>query len=114
MQKNWIGKSKGLNINFISENGSDTFTAFTTRPDTIFGVTYIAISINHDLASNLSKKDEQIKNFITKYQRQKLSEETSAKVEKDGVFTGKYCLHPILKKNSNMDCNLFLITMVPE
>jgi leucyl-tRNA synthetase len=98
MQKNWIGKSKGLNINFTSENGSDTFTAFTTRPDTIFGVTYIAISINHDLASNLSKKDEQIKNFITKYQKQKLSEETSAKVEKDGVFTGKYCLHPISQK----------------
>ena len=98
MQKNWIGKSKGLNINFVSENSSEIFTAFTTRPDTIFGVTYIAISINHDLASNLSKKDEKIKNFVTKYQKQKVSEETSAKVEKDGAFTGKYCLHPITQK----------------
>ena len=98
MQKNWIGKSKGLNINFVSENSSEIFTAFTTRPDTIFGATYIAISINHDLASNLSKKDEKIKNFVTKYQKQKVSEETSAKVEKDGVFTGKYCLHPITQK----------------
>lgn len=98
MQKNWIGKSKGLNINFVSENSSEIFTAFTTRSDTIFGVTYIAISINHDLASNLSKKDEKIKNFVTKYQKQKVSEETSAKVEKDGVFTGKYCLHPITQK----------------
>ena len=98
MQKNWIGKSKGLNINFLSEDGSKIFTAFTTRPDTIFGVTYIAISINHDLATNLSKKDENIEKFIIKYQKQKLSEETSAKVEKDGVFTGKYCLHPITQK----------------
>ena len=98
MQKNWIGKSKGLNIKFVSENSSEIFTAFTTRPDTIFGATYIAISINHDLASNLSKKDEKIKNFVTKYQKQKVSEETSAKVEKDGVFTGKYCLHPITQK----------------
>ena len=98
MQKNWIGKSKGLNINFVSENSSEIFTAFTTRPDTIFGATYIAISVNHDLASNLSKKDEKIKNFVTKYQKQKVSEETSAKVEKDGVFTGKYCLHPITQK----------------
>ena len=98
MQKNWIGKSKGLNINFASENSTETFTVFTTRPDTVFGVTYIAISINHDLASNLSKKDEKIKNFIIKYQKQKVSEETSAKVEKDGVFTGQYCLHPITQK----------------
>jgi len=98
MQKNWIGKSRGLNINFVSENSTEIFTVFTTRPDTVFGVTYIAISINHDLASNLSKKDEKIKNFIIKYQRQKVSEETSAKVEKDGVFTGKYCLHPITQK----------------
>ena len=98
MQKNWIGKSKGLNINFVSENSTEIFTVFTTRPDTVYGVTYIAISINHDLASNLSKKDEKIKNFIIKYQKQKVSEETSAKVEKDGVFTGKYCLHPITQK----------------
>ena len=45
-----------------------------------------------------SKEDEKIKRFITKYQKQKLSEETSAKVEKDGVVTGKYCLHPISQK----------------
>ncbi len=115
MQKNWIGKSKGLNINFVSQSGSEIFTAFTTRPDTIFGVTYLAISINHDLASNISKKDENIKNFITKYQKQKLSEETSAKVEKDGVFTGKYCLHPFTQKKFQYGLpTTFLITMAPE
>ena len=54
MQKNWIGKSKGLNINFKSCNNDYLYTAFTTRPDTIFGVSFIAISINHPLAKSLS------------------------------------------------------------
>ena len=98
MQRNWIGKSKGLNINFKSDNDENLFTAFTTRPDTLFGVTYIAISINHQLSNSLAKSHIHIKNFITKYQQLKVSEETSAKVEKDGVFTGAYCLHPISHK----------------
>ena len=97
MQKNWIGKSKGLNINFKSENGDKVFTAFTTRPDTVFGVTYIAISINHELAVECSKNNEEVRSFISKYKKQKLSEESSAKIEKDGIFTGEYCLHPITK-----------------
>ena len=86
MQRNWIGKSKGLNINFKSDNDENLFTAFTTRPDTLFGVTYIAISINHQLSNSLAKSHIHIKNFITKYQQLKVSEETSAKVEKDGVL----------------------------
>ena len=98
MQRNWIGKSKGLNINFKSDNDENLFTAFTTRPDTLFGVTYIAISINHQLSNSLAKSHIHIKNFITKYQQLKVSEETSAKVEKDGVFTGAYCIHPISHK----------------
>ena len=98
MQKNWIGKSKGLNINFKSEHNDKFFTAFTTRPDTVFGVTYIAISINHELAVESSENNEDIKSFILKYKKQKLSEESSAKIEKDGIFTGQYCLHPITEK----------------
>ena len=98
MQKNWIGKSKGLNIRFESDNNG-TFTAFTTRPDTLFGVTYVAISINHNLSLDLAEKNQNIKNFITKYRKLKLSEESSAKLEKDGIFTGINCIHPITKKN---------------
>ena len=56
--------------------------AFTTRPDTLFGVTYLAVSINHDLAVSLSGSDVKINEFVLKYRQQKLSEETSAKVEK--------------------------------
>ncbi len=98
MQRNWIGRSKGLNIKFKSDSSEDIFTAFTTRPDTLFGVTYIAININHELALELAKKDENIKGFISKYHKLKLSEESSAKLDKDGIFTGKYCLHPLNNK----------------
>ena len=56
MQKNWIGKSRGLNIKFTSDEIKNLI-AFTTRPDTLFGVTYLAVSINHDLAVSLSGSD---------------------------------------------------------
>ncbi len=98
MQKNWIGKSRGLNIKFRSDETKEDFVAFTTRPDTLFGVTYLAININHKLAVSLSAKDTRINEFIMKYRQQKLSEETSAKIEKDGIFTGNYCFHPITNK----------------
>ena len=98
MQKNWIGKSRGLNIKFRSDETKEDFVAFTTRPDTLFGVTYLAININHKLAVSLSATDTRINEFIMKYRQQKLSEETSAKIEKDGIFTGNYCFHPITNK----------------
>lgn len=98
MQKNWIGKSKGLNINFKSCNHDYLYTAFTTRPDTIFGVSFIAISINHPLSKSLSESNNYIKEFIIKYQSLKVSEEAMAKIDKDGIFTDQYCYHPITKK----------------
>ncbi len=98
MQKNWIGKSEGLNINFISESRDEKYTVFTTRPDTIYGISYVAISISHKLATSSSKENNQIKKFISKYKKIKLSEEASSKIEKDGIFTGKYCLHPITNR----------------
>ena len=98
MQKNWIGKSEGLNINFKSEHDNEVYTAFTTRPDTLFGVSYLAISINHKLSIKTSQNNNDIKAFISKFNKLKLSEETSAKIEKDGIFTGQYCLHPITRE----------------
>ncbi len=95
MQKNWIGKSRGLNINFKSEQSSSVYKAFTTRPDTLLGVSYIAIGINHVLSKDLCDKKQNIKEFISKYQKNKLSEESAAKLDKDGIFTDLYCKHPI-------------------
>ncbi len=98
MQKNWIGKSRGLNIKFKLSESNETLTVFTTRPDTIFGVSYIAISINHSIARELSNNNPDIKRFIEKYQKLTLSEEANSKLEKDGLFTKLYCTHPLTNK----------------
>ena len=98
MQKNWIGKSEGLNIDFKLDKRDQILTVFTTRPDTLFGVSYIAISINNSLAKELLKHNKNIKKFIEKYQKLELSEEASSKLEKDGIFTELYCIHPLTNK----------------
>ena len=98
MQKNWIGKSKGLNIKFKLKESDQILTVFTTRPDTIFGVSYVAISINHLIAKELSSTNNDIKQFIEKYQKLTLSEEVSSKLDKDGIFTKLYCIHPLTNK----------------
>ena len=98
MQKNWIGKSKGLNIKFKLKESDQILTVFTTRPDTIFGVSYIAVSINHLIAKELSNTNNDIKEFIEKYQKLTLSEEVSSKLDKDGIFTNLYCVHPLTNK----------------
>ena len=98
MQKNWIGKSKGLNIKFKLKESDQILTVFTTRPDTIFGVSYVAISINHLIAKELSNTNNDIKQFIEKYQKLTLSEEVSSKLDKDGIFTKLYCIHPLTNK----------------
>ena len=72
-------------------------------------MSYLAISINHKLSIKTSQKNNDIKKFISKFNKLKLSEETSAKIEKDGIFTGQYCLHPITReKDTNMDINYVL------
>ena len=64
MQKNWIGKSNGATINFSINNSDDNVEIFTTRPDTIFGATFIAISPQHPLSLQVAQKDNQAKDFI--------------------------------------------------
>ena len=98
MQKNWIGKSYGCEINFkINKNKFDKIKVFTTRPDTIFGASFIAISADHPIA----KKFEKNKNFISfKFECSKMgtTEEAMANAEKIGFNTGLFALHPFKKK----------------
>ena len=98
MQKNWIGKSEGLHVDFKDIDGIELYRAFTTRPDTLYGVTYLAVSINHPISKKLSETNKAIENFVNKYKKIKLSEEVSSKLKKDGIFTGKFCIHPITNK----------------
>ena len=102
MQKNWIGKSFGCEINFDLLSGYKNFEQkkikiFTTRPDTIFGATFIAISPFHPLVDEILKNDKNIDKEVKQLQSQKLNEETISKNEKVGIPTKLSIPHPLLK-----------------
>jgi len=98
MQKNWIGKSKGAEIKYKIENSDDSLTTFSTRPDTIFGVSFLAISPNHHLAIELSNGNEEIKKFLEKCKEIKTAEADMVKAEKIGIDTGLSVIHPLSGK----------------
>jgi leucyl-tRNA synthetase len=97
MQHNWIGKSEGLRLLFelTAEFGDfGSIEVFTTRPDTIFGASFIAISADHPLAKALADKPD-VAAFIAETHRQGTATETIDKAEKLGVFTGLHVKHPV-------------------
>ena len=98
MQKNWIGKSFGSEIKFSLLNDEE-LTAFTTRIDTIYGVTYIAISPNHPLAQNLATDNSEINEFIKKCNATKMAEADMAKADKLGFRTNLKVKHPFIDMN---------------
>ena len=102
MQKNWIGKSLGCEINFeiVSKNKSMTgkkLKIFTTRPDTIFGATFSAISPFHPIVDELINEDDALKTKVNEMRSQKISEETIAKNEKLGIKTELFIKHPFIE-----------------
>ena len=97
-QKNWIGKSQGMNFSFAVKGEESKIEVFTTRPDTIMGVSFIAISTSHFLSSDIAKDNEAIREFITEQNKIKQSEAEFAKQDKEGLFTGKYAIHPFTNK----------------
>lgn len=102
MQRNWIGKSYGAEILFSVEtvqHGIIELTVFTTRPDTLFGVTFLAIAANHELVESLTtteqkKEVQKLQDSITSVK----ATERMAADQKNGVFTGSYARHPITKE----------------
>ncbi|HEX9916209.1 MAG TPA: leucine--tRNA ligase [candidate division Zixibacteria bacterium] len=100
MQRNWIGKSQGVEIDFEIENSDKKISVFTTRPDTIYGVTFMAISPENQLLKELkidSKHAKAVEEYIRK-SIQKSDIERTALGEKDGVFTGVYAINPLSKE----------------
>ena len=95
MQKNWIGKSRGLGFHFSIKDMHETLEVFTTRPDTLFGATYCAIASDHPLAINLMGINPEIQSFIVDNQSAKKTEAAIAKQEKIGIDTGLRAIHPI-------------------
>ena len=94
MQKNWIGKSEGMEFTFKLKNMEKSVEVYTTRPDTIMGVSFLALSTNHDLALGASESDPSIKKFIEDQKKTKVAEADLAKQEKLGIDTGLYAIHP--------------------
>ncbi len=97
MQRHWIGKSIGAEISFPIENSSEKLVIFTTRPDTIFGATFMSIAPEHPLALKLSQKGPQEKAVCDFIERTKIAKQQinySDELEKEGVFTGAYCVNP--------------------
>jgi leucyl-tRNA synthetase len=98
MQRNWIGRSEGLLMRFAVDGetpeGHETLEVFTTRPDTIFGMSFLAISPDHPLATRLAKTDQALKDFIDECHRIGTSTEEIERAEKKGYDTGLKVVHP--------------------
>ena len=97
MQKNWIGMSKGTLIKFKIKNTNEYLEVYTTRSDTIYGVSFIAVSPDHFLMDRI--KNKEINTFINKYKTLKVSEETVSNIEKEGFDTGLLAVNPISGKD---------------
>ena len=96
MQKNWIGKSYGCEINFEMSESSDKIKVFTTRPDTIFGASFIALSVDHSLSKNFKDNKDFIK-FKEDCNKTGTTEEALANAEKRGLKTNLFVKHPLIK-----------------
>jgi leucyl-tRNA synthetase len=97
MQKNWLGKSFGVEIYFKLENG-EALCVFTTRPDTIFGATYVVLAPEHPLVKGLiagKPQEKDVLAFIDKVSRQSKMMRVAADVKKEGRFTGAYAVNPV-------------------
>ncbi len=95
MQQNWIGRSEGLQFSFDVEGGLTSMQVYTTRPDTLMGVSYVAIAPEHELATIAAKDNADAANFIEKCKQRKVAEAEINTVEKEGVATGLFALHPV-------------------
>jgi leucyl-tRNA synthetase len=93
MQKNWINPSSGYVINFQGDNGSGSIQAFTTKPQMLYGCTFVALSLTHPLSIQLSETNGDINNFI------KNSLVDIAEKDYRGIFTGHYCINPLTQES---------------
>ncbi len=100
MQQNWIGKSHGSKLQFPLADGSGSLTVFTTRADTVFGATFMSIAPEHPLLEKLSQGDQRDKvlAFVEKAKQAKRSDRMTDLLEKEGVFTGSYCINPATRQ----------------
>ncbi|KUM54498.1 leucine--tRNA ligase [Rheinheimera sp. EpRS3] len=95
MQKNWIGRSEGVEIRFDIAGSSQSLSVYTTRPDTLYGVTYVAVAAQHPLAQQAAATNPALAAFIEDCKGGKMAEAELATMEKKGCATGIYAVHPL-------------------
>ncbi len=97
MQQHWIGRSTGCEIGFPLEGGKETVRVFTTRADTLYGATFMSLAPEHPLVERLVTpgQREAVEGFLSRVRKQDKEQRTSDELEKEGVFTGSYCINPV-------------------
>ena len=95
MQANWIGRSEGLQIQFDIKDHAESLAVYTTRPDTLMGVSYVAVAAEHPLALEAAKSNPELNAFIDECRQMETSEAAMETAEKKGVATGLTAIHPI-------------------
>jgi len=98
MQENWIGRSEGAEVNFPIDGMDESLAIYTTRPDTIYGVTYMVLAPEHPLVEKLiagKPQADEIKEFVQKVRNLSELARTATEAEKIGLFTGAYCINPL-------------------
>jgi len=100
MQRNWIGKSVGANVDFKVKDSDETFTVFTTRPDTLFGATYAVLAPELDLVKKITSptQKEAVETYIKEISLKSDLDRTDLNKDKTGVFTGAYAINPVNDK----------------
>ncbi len=101
MQRNWIGRSEGVEIDFDIKGTSEKLKVYTTRPDTIYGVTFMSIAPEHSLVKSLclgKTQEKEVKLFVEKTRKTSKIERTAEGGLKEGVFTGSYAVNPLTKE----------------
>ena len=100
VQRNWIGRSNGVSLNFSVEEQNETIEVFTTRPDTLYGVSFIVLAPEHDLVRKIttSQQKNKVQDYINNVKlKSEVDRQSSQNIT--GVFTGAYVQHPFTLRN---------------
>jgi len=110
MQRNWIGKSVGTELTFPLKNSEEGLTVYTTRPDTLMGVTYMAIAAEHPLAKAAAERHPDVARFVDECRNSKTAEADMATMEKKGIDTGFKVVHPLTQDDVPVWIANFVLT----
>lgn len=110
MQRNWIGKSVGTELTFPLKEQEGGLTVYTTRPDTLMGVSYMAVAAEHPLAKAAAERHRDVAEFVDQCRNSKVAEAELATMEKKGIDTGFKAIHPLTQEEIPVWVANFVLT----